>query len=97
MRKYLDYLLILTNSSFADHIQKLDEVLNSLKQAGLSMNADKNNFAGNKIEYLGYLLIREVIKPVPKKVQEILDLSPPINIKELHIVLGVIQYYRDLW
>ena len=71
--------------------------MNRLKQAGLRINADKSTFAESSIEYIGYLLTREVIKPVPKKVQPILDLSPPSNIKELRRVLGVIKNYRDLW
>ena len=71
--------------------------MNRPKRAGLRINADKSTFAANNIECLGYLLTREGIKPVPKKVQAIIDLSPPSNIKELRRVLGVIQYYRDLW
>ena len=68
--------------------------MNRLKQACLNINADKITFAANNIEYLGYLLTREGIKPVPKKVQAILDLIPPSNLKELCRVLGVIKYYR---
>ena len=34
VRTHPDDLLILTKSSFVEHIQKLDEVLNRLKQAG---------------------------------------------------------------
>ena len=97
VRTYLDDLLILTKSSFDEHIQKLDKVLNRLKSAGLHINADKSTFAANNIEYLGYLLTREGIRPVLKKVQAMLDLSPPSNVKELCRVLGVIQYYRDFW
>jgi hypothetical protein len=40
-------------------------------------------FCAHKIEYLGYILTREGIKPQPKKVQAILALNPPNNIKEL--------------
>ena len=68
VRTYLDDLLILKKSSFTENIQKLDEVLNRLKQSGLCINADRSTFAENSIEYLGNLLMREGIKPVPKKV-----------------------------
>ncbi len=37
------------------------------------------------------------IKPQPKKVQAILVLNPPSNIKELRNLLGMVQYYRDMW
>jgi hypothetical protein len=37
------------------------------------------------------------IKPLPKKVQAILALNPPKNVKELRRFLGMVQYYRDMW
>jgi hypothetical protein len=32
-----------------------------------------------------------------KKVQAILALNPPNNVKELRHFLGMVQYYRDMW
>ena len=37
------------------------------------------------------------IKPQPGKVSAILALQPPSNVKQLRRVLGIIQYYRDIW
>eukprot|EP00804_Cyclotella_cryptica_P025111 CCRYP_012972-RA/>CCRYP_012972-RA protein AED:0.26 eAED:0.46 QI:0/0/0/1/0/0/3/0/280 len=37
------------------------------------------------------------IKPQQKKVQAILAISPPKDIKDLGNFLGMVQYYRDLW
>ncbi len=54
-------------------------------------------FCAHEIEYLGYILTREGIKPQPKKVQAVLMLSPPDNVKELRHFLGMVQYYRDMW
>ncbi len=51
----------------------------------------------HEIEYLGYILTREGIKPQPKKVQAIHALNPPNNVKELRHFLGMVQYYRDMW
>ncbi len=60
-------------------------------------NADKSSFCAHEIEYLGYILTREGIKPQPKKVQAIRGLNPPNNVKELRHFLGMVQYYRDMW
>eukprot|EP00975_Prorocentrum_lima_P058756 12322940-Prorocentrum_lima.AAC.1 len=68
-----------------------------MRDAGLQVNAAKSNFAAKEIEYLGYTLSREGIKPQQSKVAAILALQPPKNVKELRRVLGIIQYYRDLW
>ena len=48
-------------------------------------------------EYLGYILTRDGIKPQVNKVQAILALNPPTNVKELRGFLGMVQYHRDLW
>jgi hypothetical protein len=43
------------------------------------------------------MLTREGVKPQPKKVQAILALNLPNNVKELRHFLGMVQYYRDMW
>jgi hypothetical protein len=51
----------------------------------------------HEIEYLGYILTREGIKPQPEKVTAIQALQEPTSVKELHRFLGMVQYYCDLW
>ena len=63
----------------------------------MKVNAAKSFFCTHEIEYLGYILTRGGIKPQPKKVQAILALNPPNNVKELRHFLGMVQYYRDMW
>ena len=46
---------------------------------------------------IGYILTREGIKPQPEKVSAILALKEPTNVKELRKLLGMVQYYRDMW
>jgi hypothetical protein len=54
-------------------------------------------FCAHEIEYLGYILTRDGIKTQPKKVQVILMLNPPNNVKELRHFLRMVQYYQDMW
>ena len=72
-------------------------VLTRLQEAGLRINADKSNFCTLETEYLGYILTRDGIKPQPNKVQAMLALALPRNVKEFRRFLGMDQYYRDLW
>ncbi len=65
--------------------------------AGLKINATKSVFCAQETEYLRYILTRGGIKSQPKKVQAILALNPPNNVKELRQFLGMVQYYRDMW
>eukprot|EP00804_Cyclotella_cryptica_P017280 CCRYP_016838-RB/>CCRYP_016838-RB protein AED:0.46 eAED:0.46 QI:73/-1/0/1/-1/0/1/0/101 len=68
-----------------------------LRDAGLTVNARKLSFCAMETECLGYVLSRDGIKPQPKKVQAILALTPPQNVKQLRRFLGMVQYYRDIW
>jgi hypothetical protein len=55
------------------------------------------SFCTLEIEYLGYILTRDGIKPHSNKVQEIPAIQLPTNVKQLRHFLGMVQYYRDPW
>ena len=63
-----------------------------LRDSGLRVNAAESFFAEAEIKYLGYVLIREGIKPKPEKVSAILAINPPSTVKELCKFLGMVQY-----
>jgi hypothetical protein len=75
----------------------METVLTRLRDTGLKVNAAKSSFCAHEIEYLGYILTREGIKPQPKKVQAILALNLPNNVKELRHFLRMVQYNWDMW
>jgi hypothetical protein len=75
----------------------METVFTRLREAGLKVNAAKSSICAHEIEYLGYILTRGGIKPQPKKVQAILALILPNNVKELRHFLGMVQYYWDMW
>ncbi len=54
-------------------------------------------FCTLEIEYLGYVLTRDGIKPQSNKVQAILAIKPPTGVVQNQHFLGMVQYYRDLW
>ena len=97
VRTYIDDLLIITMGTFDEHLTCVEEVLKRLQKAKLRVNMRKSNFAQDKVNYLGYILTREGIKPQPKKVSAILALKRPENVKSLRRFLGMVQYYCDLW
>ncbi len=94
---YIDDLLSITRGTLEDHLDKLEEVLKRLHDAGLKVNAAKSFFCTHEIEYLGYMLTRGGIKPQIKKVQAILAIKRPNNVKELRHFLGMVQYYCHMW
>ena len=96
VRTYIDDLLIISTSTFEDHLTKVGAVLFKLKEANLRVNVKKCRFARHEIAYLGYILSRDGIKPNPEKVSAILALKEPTNVTELRRLLGMVQYYRDV-
>ncbi len=83
--------------SLEDHLEILEEVLRQICDAGLKVNAAKSTFCALEIEYLGYVLTSDGIKPQSNKVRAILAIKPPTGVKQLRHFLGMVQYYRDLW
>jgi hypothetical protein len=92
VRTYLDDLLTITKLTLSDHLDKLTKVLTRLREAGFKVNADKSKFCTHETEYLGYILTRDGIKPQSNKIEAILALQPPTNVKELRRFLGMVQY-----
>jgi hypothetical protein len=90
---YLDAILIKSNGTFEEHAAIMEQVLDILQKANLR----KCYFGESKIDYLGYEITRDGIQPQPKKVEAILKLSPPKTKRQLRHLLGMINYFRDMW
>ena len=68
-----------------------------LQKAVLKINATKSKFGMHSVEYLGYIIGRDGISPIPKKIDAILKIAEPKNKKELKRFLGMINFYKDFW
>ena len=66
VRAYIDDLLVISKSTWYDHLEKLVEVFKRLDQAGLKINAAKSFFGRSALEYLGYWITRKGVQPVQK-------------------------------
>ena len=77
VRVYIDDLLIVTSGTFEEHLLEVEKVMQRLEKVGLKCKIDKCKFAVPEVEYLGYIITREGVKPDPKKIRAILDLERP--------------------
>ena len=68
VRAYIDDLLIISNSNFEDHLNRIKIVLKKLKAAGFKINVEKSFFSRDNLEYLGFKITRQGIMPLPDKV-----------------------------
>jgi hypothetical protein len=55
----------------------------------------KVKFCTGELEYLGYWITRDGIKPL--QVHAIQKIAEPTNKKQLRGFIGIVNYYRDMW
>ena len=81
VRAYINDLLIIVNSNFEDHVNKVKIVLKKLQAAGFKINTEKSFFARDDLQFLGLKTTRQGIMPLPDKVEAIKHITVPINKK----------------
>ena len=93
---YLDDIAVFS-SQFDSHISLLEKILQRLQDNGFSVNPLKCEWAVQETNFLGHWLTPQGIKPYYKKVNAIVQLEKPKNLKQLRSFLGMVTYYRDMW
>ena len=66
IRAYIDDLLIITKGDWFNNLNKLLRVLQNLKDNGLKCNTERSFFGQTQMEYLGFWVTRNGIRPVNK-------------------------------
>ena len=97
IRVYIDDLLHVTSGTFEDHLEKLETIFQRLQTAGLKVNIEKSFFGKEQLEYLGYWITRDGVRPVSKKVDAIIAIKPPTTVKQVRSFVGMVNYYCDMW
>ena len=90
---YLDDIIIYSSTP-KEHFEHIRTVFEKLRDAKLSMKLSKCHFFAKEIQYLGHILGKEGIKPVPAKTEAIRVMHPPVNPKQVHAYLRLVGYYR---
>lgn len=90
---YIDDILIASRTP-EEHEHHLREVLQRLREFGLSINVDKCVLGASEVRYLGYLINAQGTKPLPDRVNAIINFKKPETISELRRFLGMINFYR---
>jgi hypothetical protein len=58
---------VISKDTFENHLDHLENVLTRLSEAGLKVNVTKSFFCGGELEYLGYWITHDGIRPLNKK------------------------------
>ena len=78
-----------------DHIERLEEVLSCMKQAGLKCKPSKCEILRDSIKYLGRLVDKHGVRPDPEAVEAVLTWKAPKTDTQLMSFLGFANYYRE--
>ena len=75
------------------HDKALIEVLEKLKECGLTVKKDKCQINNTSVSFLGYSIDKDGFHAAPKKVKAILQTKWLENITELRSFLVLVNYY----
>ena len=90
---YLDDIIVYS-PSFNQHIQHLDLVLTALNNAHVKLNLAKCSIAKKQIDYLGFRITTEGIKPTTANVKKTVNFPTPTSSKAAYSFVQMAQFYR---
>ncbi|GFV27989.1 transposon Tf2-6 polyprotein [Trichonephila clavipes] len=77
-----------------EHRSHLRTIFQRLSSYGLKLNISKCVFGVTELIFLGHLITPDGIKPLPDKVQAVLDYKQPETVGFLRKFLGLLNFYR---
>jgi hypothetical protein len=77
---YMDDVLIVPSESIEEDLQRLENVLHALANAGFSLNYRKCTFLAEETEYLGIVISHGSVQPSPRKVSALVHSAVPSDV-----------------
>ena len=93
MAAYVDNIAIYSKT-WEEHMATLAEVCSQAEVANLSLRADKCEFGKPEMEFLGYIVNGETIRPTPDNIQKVKDFPVPTTRRQLQRFLGMCNFNR---
>ena len=92
----IPYLDTLTHSAtFNDHLSHINRTFDCYRKANMQLRREKCFFGYTEMEFVGHVVSKEGICPVPSLIDRIKQQGRPSNARELKSFLGLINYYRN--
>jgi hypothetical protein len=93
---YVDDICIFTKTDDPqEHLEKLEKVLDSLRQHDLLVKGIKCSLFRTEMEFLGILVSADVTRPIPSKVETVVRMTPPETVSQLRSFLGMISFFAS--
>ena len=88
---YLDDLTVFSKTD-QEHLDHLKQVFIKCRKYGISLNPKKSLFGLEEGKLLGHIISKDGIRIDPERIQAILQIPHPRNIKELQAFIGKINF-----
>lgn len=90
---YVDDIII-PSRTIQEGLERLILVLDKLREHNLTLNLGKCSFLMTSLDYLGSDISAEGVKPGRKKIEAVLAMPNPTNVREIRQFLGLAGYFR---
>ncbi len=90
---YIDDIIVYA-SDFDQHVQRVDQVLDRIKRAGLKLRPDKCHMLQTEVVFLGHVVSNKGISPDPSNISKIVSWPKPQNSKQVKQFVATGSYYR---
>ncbi|XP_061176104.1 uncharacterized protein LOC133185059 [Saccostrea echinata] len=90
---FIDDVIVYTRT-FQEHINVIQNLLQSLRAAHLTVKPSKCFIGYRSLECLGHIAGNEELRPLPDKVSAIHNFSQPSTKKQVRSFLGLVGFYR---
>ena len=87
VKVYVDGMLVKSQDEEI-HLDDLQEIFDTLRQYNMKLNPNKCAFGVSSGKFLGFMVSHKRIEANPDKIQAILDMKPPQNVKEVQSLTG---------
>lgn len=86
--------ICIASSTEEEHYQHVRAVFERLRSYGLVINVAKSHFAEHTVEFLGYLVSKDGVLPLPNRVDAVVKFPLPTTVKELRRFLALVNSYK---
>jgi hypothetical protein len=86
--------IIIFSRDHDEQKRHLTKVLQALQRAGMTIAENKCSFGVPSVSFLGHLVSKDGISPLPDRVHDILNISSPTNITKVRSFLGLVNFYN---
>ena len=90
---YLDDVIVFS-TDFDQHMERVETVLQRIKEAGLKLKPDKCHMLQEEVHFLGHVVSKDGVRPNPDNISKILQMPVPKNVTQTRQILGMGNYYR---